>query len=465
MGLNFIRSLGFRTQMTLYFFTFHFALLLLLNNVTAFTPDEINYSKLFESLYSSNFSLNSYLGWSDGSTFLLRILYFPAWVMSSIGLSDLLSIRILGLGFTFATLWMLIKNCAPVKIFNLETRYLVVFSFYIPSYFLWTSSGMREPFIFFFLVFTFIKVKCYVDEPNMRNFTYVFIGAIGLLLSKNYLYVNLVASILLAFAIFGLLRRSFARKSLSVFVPLLIPLLLFPSLTLSIKSSYINVATTKLSSFFEEQELPAVGTEELPTVGTEELPKVELVAARGQTIHEFMDQVDSNSLTTWILRTSGLIDVLESQSEKSYLVKGSEQVAENIAQLTLQPATLRDPLSILKRIAQFLFVPSPFTDNGSLFLNAASYESIFWYLHYFVLIFILVRYKFSQNTRSFLTLTLIVFVCIFILQSALTESNVGTSFRHRTVILTSVLLLISNMSETLIIKRVLNKKHQADRTL
>jgi hypothetical protein len=385
--------------------------------------------------------------------------------MSSIGLSDLLSIRILGLGFTFATLWMLIKNCAPVKIFNLETRYLVVFSFYIPSYFLWTSSGMREPFIFFFLVFTFIKVKCYVDEPNMRNFTYVFIGAIGLLLSKNYLYVNLVASILLAFAIFGLLRRSFARKSLSVFVPLLIPLLLFPSLTLSIKSSYINVATTKLSSFFEEQELPAVGTEELPTVGTEELPKVELVAARGQTIHEFMDQVDSNSLTTWILRTSGLIDVLESQSEKSYLVKGSEQVAENIAQLTLQPATLRDPLSILKRIAQFLFVPSPFTDNGSLFLNAASYESIFWYLHYFVLIFILVRYKFSQNTRSFLTLTLIVFVCIFILQSALTESNVGTSFRHRTVILTSVLLLISNMSETLIIKRVLNKKHQADRTL
>jgi hypothetical protein len=236
----------------------------------------------------------------------------------------------------------------------------------------------------------------------------------------------------------------------------------------------MNVATTKLSTLFSKQdlpttgkqelpttgkqELPTTGKEELPTTGKEELPKQELMAARGQTIHEFVDQVDSNSLTMWILKKLGLIHVLESQLEKSYLVKGSEQEVENIAQLNLEPATLRDPMSIVKRIAQFLFVPLPFTDNGSLFLNAASYESIFWYLHYFVLILILVRYKFRENARNFLSLTLIVFICIFILQSALTESNVGTSFRHRTVILTSVLLLISNMSETLITQRVLGKK-------
>jgi surface polysaccharide O-acyltransferase-like enzyme len=112
-------------------------------------------------------------------------------------------------------------------------------------------------------------------------------------------------------------------------------------------------------------------------------------------------------------------------------------------QLQTQPATLRDPLSIVKGAYNFLFVPVPFVDNGSFFLNAQSYESFAWYIYYALLLVLIsgfLRRKYQLNPSSIVAMY---FTLGFILLSALVETNDGTSVRHRSVLLIGILIMLA----------------------
>ena len=126
---------------------------------------------------------------------------------------------------------------------------------------------------------------------------------------------------------------------------------------------------------------------------------------------------------------------------------GSEELSKNSIQLQTQPATLRDPVSVVKGAFNFLFVPAPFVENGSFFLNAQSYESFAWYLYYallVLLVFGLLRRKYELNLHSIVATY---FTLGFILLSALVEINDGTSVRHRSVLLVGILIMLAIFRE------------------
>jgi peptidoglycan/LPS O-acetylase OafA/YrhL len=148
-------------------------------------------------------------------------------------------------------------------------------------------------------------------------------------------------------------------------------------------------------------------------------------------------------MLSWLANKTGLETFLDATASSSYLPEGSIELSENVNQLQAQPASLRDPWSLLVGVNNFLFVPTPFIDNGSFFLNIQSYESFAWYLYYIILIFLLIRLLQGRYVLNLATLSSALFSLGFILLSALVEVNDGTSVRHRSVLLISILVMLA----------------------
>jgi hypothetical protein len=140
---------------------------------------------------------------------------------------------------------------------------------------------------------------------------------------------------------------------------------------------------------------------------------------------------------------TGIQNILDERAEASYLQAGSTELSENATQLQTQPASLRDPLSLVMGAYNFLFVPMPFVDNGSFFLNAQSYESFLWYFYYLILIILLVGLIRRRYVLNPVTLSSTLFSLGFIAMSALIEINDGTSVRHRAVLLVAILVMLA----------------------
>jgi hypothetical protein len=164
-------------------------------------------------------------------------------------------------------------------------------------------------------------------------------------------------------------------------------------------------------------------------------------------LHELSLQFDKNPIFSWLGNVSGVKSLIEEKSKSSYVPAGSIELIENARQRQTQQPSLRDPLSILKGIFNFLFVPTPFLDNGSFFLNAQSYESFAWYLYYLLLLILLTRLVKGHQVLSLQILASTSFTLGFLLFSVLIETNDGTSVRHRAVLLMGILIMLAAMSQ------------------
>jgi peptidoglycan/LPS O-acetylase OafA/YrhL len=160
-------------------------------------------------------------------------------------------------------------------------------------------------------------------------------------------------------------------------------------------------------------------------------------------LHDLNQQFDKNPVLSWLATITGIQSILAERVEASFLPAGSTELSENIAQLQTQPASFREPVSLLMGAYNFLFVPTPFVDNGSFFLNAQSYESFVWYLYYLILILLLVGLVRGRYELNLATISSSLFALGFITLSALVEINDGTSVRHRAVLLIGVLVMLA----------------------
>jgi hypothetical protein len=109
--------------------------------------------------------------------------------------------------------------------------------------------------------------------------------------------------------------------------------------------------------------------------------------------------------------------------------------------LALQQAGIKKPLQVLESSAKFLLVPSIFIDNGSLFLNIQSIETPLWLFIYglfFMGLFQLIR---RRHDLEYAVMMATLFALEFVAISALTEINVGTALRHRSLLLIPILVI------------------------
>jgi hypothetical protein len=415
----------------------HLIFIVVFDKVTAFAPDEANYIGVFNNLYRSDFSLDGYLGWQEGSINALRLIYLPGKLLEIIGFSDFYAVRILSVFYSMLSLYLLLKLAPEERINRIQIRFWVAVAYLFPSVFLWTSIGLRESFIFF----SFVAIFYILVNPNRLSFRRQFLLLAGastlFLISKIYLFSLLFICLVSSTLFLSISRKKLELRIFKLLSAFLVPLLIFPSIATSIATVAKGTLEVKLIA-------PTPTPTPTPTATPTPTPTpTPTVPARGQTLHDLNQQFDKNPILSWLSQVTGIQSILDERAEASYLPAGSTELTENTTQLQIQPASLRDPFSLLVGAYNFLFVPTPFVDNGSFFLNAQSYESFAWYFYYVILVLLLIGLIRRRYVLNLVTLSTTLFSLGFIAMSALTEINDGTSVRHRAVLLIAILVMLA----------------------
>ena len=208
----------------------HAVFIVVFHKVTAFAPDESNYIGVFKNLYRSDFSLDGYLGWQQGSVTVLRIMYLPAKFLELLGFSDFLAVRLLSVLYSLISLHLLLKLAPDARLLGKPVRFWLVIAYIFPTIFLWTSLGLRESFIFFSLISTFYLIARAETEKFARTSVLLIMAGIVFYVSKTYLYLLFLTCIVTSALILWVMKKSIAPRQVKLLTFLLVPLLVFPSI-------------------------------------------------------------------------------------------------------------------------------------------------------------------------------------------------------------------------------------------
>jgi hypothetical protein len=433
-----------------YFFTayigLHVTFSMLLGNITAFAPDEGNYRNIFSTLYSSEFQSVDAIGYQSAWAPWLRLFYLPAKLLTYIGFTDLLAIRFLAIGYSVLATFLLVKmakdNDRDDRVFRLA---LIAIS-YIPTIFLWSSIGLRESFLYLEISAILYFLSRVRDEIDIKNLLGLAISVFGLSMTKNYIFILFLFAFIPTFLVFSFIKRKRLVTHALILSIAVMPLAFNPELVPAI-TSYFNGQVTKVDTIeigdinndgrCDSFEPCANGN------GAGNEKPVNYVATGGMTVHALLDQLKGspNTIVARVASTLGITAKLEAISKSATVVETDDQVVENQKKLSLQQAGLTKPLQVLESSAKFLLIPFIFIDNGSLFLNIQSLEIPIWLFIYGL--FFVGIYQLARRRREFdyAVMMATLFALEFVAISALTEINVGTALRHRSLLLIPILVI------------------------
>jgi hypothetical protein len=269
-------------------------------------------------------------------------------------------------------------------------------------------------------------------------------------MTKNYIFILFLFAFIPTLLVFSFIKRKRFVTHILILSIAVMPLAFNPELVPAI-SNYFKGQVAKLDTIeigdinndgrcdsFE----PCANSNGNGN-GNEDVETVDYVATGGMTVHALLDQLKGspNTIIARISSALGITAKLEAISKSATVVETDDQVVENQKKLSLQQAGLTKPLQVLESSAKFLLIPFIFIDNGSLFLNIQSLETPIWLFIYGL--FFVGIYQLARRRREFdyAVMMATLFALEFVAISALTEINVGTALRHRSLLLIPILVI------------------------
>ena len=158
-------------------------------------------------------------------------------------------------------------------------------------------------------------------------------------------------------------------------------------------------------------------------------------------------KTNPNSIFTRVLRLSGIEGVIQQKwdskvatgiSSKSGKV-GTTKISFNSHQL--QPGSISNPFSVIRPAILFLFGPIPFVGNPGFAASVASFESPLWWILILLVVSNLLRLPIRRSLQNPSIMFPLILLIGFVIFSAIVEVNLGTSFRHRSIILPALLFV------------------------
>jgi len=338
---------------------------------------------------------------------------------------------------------------------------------FIPTVFLWSSIGLRESFLFLEISAILFFLSRFKDKLDIRNLLGLAFSVYSLSMTKNYIFILFLFAFIPTLIVFSFIKRKRLVTHALILSIIVMPLAFNPELVPAIsgyfKGQVAKVDTIEIGDInndgrcdsFEpcansngnnsSSESNGKGNSNGNSngAGNEDGDTVEYVATGGMTVHALLDQLKGspNTILARIASALGITEKLEAISKSATVVETDEQVVENQKKLSLQQAGLTKPLQVLESSAKFLLIPFIFIDNGSLFLNIQSIETPIWLFIYGL--FFVGLYQLARRRREFDYAVMIatLFALEFVAISALTEINVGTALRHRSLLLIPIVVI------------------------
>ena len=435
-----------RNQLIFFFFITHTLFSAFIGRLFALAPDEVGYLYTFNNIYGDSPDANPQYasGWIAAPKIFIWISYIPAKILFSFGVPDYLAIRILSISLATVSLYLL-KNIFDSTFPDAKpSKKLVLLFFFIPSIYLWSSVGLRETFILA-QISAFLTGLNFLNQGKYRlSFALLFLGSYGLISTKSYLWACLMLALLLSIAI--LLFQGFdRRKILRAFATgLLLPLIIFGCTT----SIYAL-------EFIFKSDISTAGERSGDSITQVAVEKEVITFHGGYTIIALHQNTISHpdSLFNKFLRVIELdrkIEFLWLEKVQAAQNQSDNEVGSNSYTLNghiLEPASIQKPASILRAGFVFLCGPFPFIGNPGAATKVASFESPLWWILYSLVIFQVIRFRKINFVRDPQIIFTLIFLAGEIVFSALVEVNLGTSFRHRSILLAPLVFLYIRIAQ------------------
>ena len=443
----------------------HVLFAIFLGKLYALAPDEGGYLYTFNNVYTLpiNTSAQGGSGWITAPTVFLWIAYLPAKFLNVMRVPDYLSIRFLSILLAFISLYLIKKVLQKSILIGNKSQKVIFAVYFIPSIFLWTSVGLRESFIIAELTVFLVGFNYIMQGLDKKGSLYLLLGSYGLVSTKNYLWACLMLALILSSALF-LVRGVEWRKIFKFLVAgFLLPLAIFASTTSSYALDYIFNSDISETGARSGDSISQVyidspgsgnglgnGSGNGSGNGGETKPVKELITFHGDytliALHFYLLN-NPNSVFSRVLGVIGLDEKIQriwDEKIEAGLISKNNQVGTDTSSLNghiLEPADIRDPISLLRPAFVFLFGPFPFIGNPGIAVGISSLESPLWWAFYALVIFQFIRFrkvKFLHDPQILFTLFFLAGAIAF---SALVEVNLGTSFRHRSILLVPLVFL------------------------
>ena len=445
------------------FIAVHTLFAISLGRLYALAPDEVGYIFTFNNVYTFpvNTSAQTGSGWIAAPTIFLWVAYLPAKIVNVLGVPDYISIRILSILLVSISLYLLLEILRKGQSVRWPPQKAIIAVFFIPSVFLWTSIGLRESFIIAEISVFLAGLNYLVRGMNRKGMLLLFLGSYGLISTKNYLWACLMVALIVSVILFlarGIDGRQIIKLVVAGFV---LPVAVFASTTSAYALDFIfhgGISETGARSgdSISQVYVDVPGTGTGTGTGTELKPVKELITFHGDytliALHFYLiDNPDSLfSRTLGSLNLDLKIQSLWDEKVQSGLISETDQVGKDTSSLNghiLEPGKITDPLSMLWPAYVFLCGPFPFIDDPGIAVGVASLESPFWWAFYLLVIFQFIRFRKVRFLRDPQILFTLIFLAGEIAFSALIEVNLGTSFRHRSILLVPLVFLYVRLAQ------------------
>ena len=435
-----------------------------LGKLFVLAPDENAYLFTFDNIYSnasSNPQFSS--GWITTPQIFLWIALAPAKLLATLGIPSISAIRmesILLITISYVLLRHIVDNRTSDRRYTL----LLNFSFSIPSVFLWTSLGLRESFIVFaFSLFSFSLSK-YIEMNKSYYLVLLFISGYSLLSIKNYLFFVFAIAVLISLSI-SIVTHIDARKFLLITVSfLLIPLCAywatstpyaFEFMYKSILKGDISETSQRSGESITKVPIPSSlgstpGNSVGNTPGDTPGDTPEYVTLRGDytliTTYDFL-RSPGNDLLKSLLNVVGVTKVVNYEYQNKVKEALLDKQLDSKPIGVIQPANLSSLVSILVATSYFVLGPFPPDLDKGLFGYLISFEAPLWWI-LVIFVFITIKRDFRKNDfkNSSLQLHSILLLGL-LLMSALIEVNLGTSFRHKSILIVPLIALVFSLAK------------------
>ena len=144
------------------------------------------------------------------------------------------------------------------------------------------------------------------------------------------------------------------------------------------------------------------------------------------------------------------IQTIWDEKVQAGLIHKDKKIGKDTSSLNghiLTTGKISEPLSMLWPAFVFLFGPFPFIGDPGLAAGIASLESPMWWAFYALVIFQFMRFRKVKVLKDPQILFTLIFLAGEIAFSALVEVNLGTSFRHRSILLVPLVFLYVRLAQ------------------
>jgi hypothetical protein len=400
----------------------------LIGSCTALAPDEGGYFEVFRWINNSK-EIRPQLHWAGAPEWVLHLFFVPAKLLTWVGIGEFQAFRLQTILIAVsATLLMLLsfnKSGLSSRLLELDKKSrtsLLIFlglALLMPSNLIWTTLGLREPYIYFSLALILLSFSKYTNSRKIFSpwifFYFLGLGILGH--TKFYLMILMLISMIGTLVI--LAKKT---KSIKILIVLLVTVAIIP--TFSDKFNEVNWPTIQISTI-------KLTLDVLPDFSSPQLPSM--------TYSQLTQCRDSKTAGPLLVTSLNVAEMFLKERVQTSLTQ--TPVGEPSATALRSDENLREDLNLLNLpvgLFSFLLFPPSILDAGIFGLLGVA-ELIFWFPLYVLLGVQVIRVRRSISLNPLL-LACISFMLLFVTFSALTEVNFGTALRHRSVLLVPMVL-------------------------